>query len=110
MVPYRSFKTADGDILIGGANDRLFGILCKCLDNPEWSSDSRFADNSSRVLNREVLESMIENLTRTKLTSEWLDIFDGTGLPYAKVNDLKDTLEHEHGKNLSTVTMSLFLR
>ncbi|KAF0634650.1 hypothetical protein FPSE5266_20423 [Fusarium pseudograminearum] len=96
VVPYRSFKTADGDILIGGANDRLFGILCRCLGNPEWSSDARFADNSSRVLNREVLESMIENLTQTKPTSEWLDIFDGTGLPYAKVNDLKDTLQHEH--------------
>ncbi|GKU05525.1 formyl-coenzyme a transferase [Fusarium langsethiae] len=96
VVPYRSFKTADGDILIGGANDRLFGILCRCLGNPEWASDGRFAENSSRVLNREVLEPMIENLTQTKPTSEWLDIFDGTGLPYAKVNDLKDTLEHEH--------------
>jgi succinate--hydroxymethylglutarate CoA-transferase len=96
VVPYRSFKTTDGDILIGGANDRLFGILCKSLGYPQWASDERFAVNSSRVLNREVLEAMIEEVTQSKPTSEWLSIFEGTGLPYAKVNDLKDTLEHEH--------------
>jgi hypothetical protein len=33
----------------------------------------------------------------SKTTREWLEIFDGTGLPYAKVNDLMDTLSHEHG-------------
>lgn len=36
----------------------------------------------------------------TKTTQEWLDIFDGTGLPYAKVNDLMDTLNHEHGMDV----------
>lgn len=100
-MPYRSFKTADGDILFGGANDRLFGLLCNGLGHPEWAADERFSNNSSRVQNRGALESMIEAVTSTKSTQEWLDIFDGTGLPYAKVNDLKDTLTHEHGKIFS---------
>ncbi|KAL2691436.1 hypothetical protein Neosp_001821 [[Neocosmospora] mangrovei] len=98
VVPYRAFRTNDGDILIGGANDRLFGILCTCLGKPEWASDERFSTNSSRVANREVLEKWIEDATKSKTTQEWLDIFEGTGLPYAKVNDLKDTLNHPHGK------------
>jgi succinate---hydroxymethylglutarate CoA-transferase len=99
VVPYRAFSTSDGDILIGGANDRLFGILCTCLDVPEWAADERFATNSSRVANRETLEKSIEGITKQKTTKEWLDTFEGTGLPYAKVNDLKDTLEHEHGNS-----------
>ncbi|RMJ09218.1 hypothetical protein CDV36_011157 [Fusarium kuroshium] len=96
VVPYRAFRTSDGDILIGGANDRLFGVLCNCLGKSEWASDERFSTNSSRVANREVLEKWIEDTTKSKTTQEWLDIFEGTGLPYAKVNDLKDTLNHPH--------------
>ncbi|RSM02751.1 hypothetical protein CDV31_010790 [Fusarium ambrosium] len=96
VVPYRAFCTSDGDILIGGANDRLFGVLCNCLGKSEWASDERFSTNSSRVANREVLEKWIEDTTKSKTTKEWLDIFEGTGLPYAKVNDLKDTLNHPH--------------
>lgn len=83
---------------MGGANDRLFGVLCVGLGVPEWATDERFSTNSSRVANRETLEKGIEDITSTKTTEEWLKIFEGTGLPYAKVNDLKDTLEHEHGK------------
>ncbi|CAH0035291.1 unnamed protein product [Clonostachys rhizophaga] len=94
VVPYRGFRTSDGDIMIGGANDRLFGVLCQCLGKPEWAADERFATNSSRVANRTVLEKWIEDITMTRPTQAWLDRFEGTGLPYAKVNDLKDTLEH----------------
>jgi succinate--hydroxymethylglutarate CoA-transferase len=68
IVPYRSFKTKDGDVLIGGGNDRLFGILCDKLGMLEWSSDDRFATNSVRVQNREALEAMIESETQKKTT------------------------------------------
>ncbi|EEY22375.1 formyl-coenzyme A transferase [Verticillium alfalfae VaMs.102] len=98
VVPYRAFKSSDGDILFGGGNDRLFAILAKGLGKPEWATDDRFATNSARVKYRDVLEKWIEEVTRTKTTQEWLDIFDGTGLPYAKVNDLMDTTQHRHVK------------
>ncbi|KAG7121495.1 Succinate--hydroxymethylglutarate CoA-transferase like protein [Verticillium longisporum] len=100
VVPYRAFKSSDGDILFGGGNDRLFAILAKGLGRPEWATDDRFATNSARVKHRAVLEKWIEEVTRTKTTQEWLDIFDGTGLPYAKVNDLMDTTQHRHERNL----------
>ena len=82
--------------MIGGANDRLFGILSNCLGHPEWASNVQFAANSARVANRDKLERDIEAITSTKSTQHWLRVFEGTGLPYAKINDLKDTLEHEH--------------
>ena len=72
--------------------------MCNGLGKPEWATDERFAINSARVANRKFLELWIEELTMAKSTQEWLDIFEGTGLPYAKVNDLMDTLNHEHGK------------
>lgn len=98
IVPYKGFETKDGDVMIGGGNDRLYGILCERLGKPEWASDERFKTNGDRVKNREVLEEMISEITRTKTTAEWLDVFEGSGMPYAAVNDVKDTLEHEHTK------------
>ncbi|KAI4121111.1 MAG: hypothetical protein LQ338_006559 [Usnochroma carphineum] len=96
IVPYRSFKTRDGDILLGGGNDRLFGVLCDKLEKPEWKSDERFSMNSVRVANRVTLEAMIEAETRTRTTEEWLQLLNESGMPYAAVNDIQATLNHEH--------------
>jgi succinate---hydroxymethylglutarate CoA-transferase len=98
IVPYRAFKTADGDILLGGGNDRLFGVLCTRIGRPEWAKDQRFATNSARVQNRDLLEGMIEELTEKRSTSEWLEILQGSGMPYAAINDIQGTLHHEHSK------------
>lgn len=96
IVPYRSYKTKDGDILFGGGNDRLFGLICDGLGTPEWKTSSKFAINSSRVANRLELDEAIESITMTRTTKEWLQVYEGSGLPYSAVNDIQGTLNHEH--------------
>ncbi|RDW70351.1 caib family protein-like protein [Coleophoma crateriformis] len=96
IVPYRSYKTKDGDILFGGGNDRLFGLICEGLGRPEWKSDPKFVVNTQRVANRQELDSSIESITETETTQHWLGVFEGSGLPYAAVNDIQGTLTHEH--------------
>ncbi|KAF3002018.1 Kinesin-like protein kif20a [Curvularia kusanoi] len=96
IVPYKAFKTADGDILLGGGNDRLYGVLCNKLGKPEWINDERFKTNAVRVKHRDTLEDLIENETRQKSTQEWLEILEGCGMPYAAINDVQGTLQHEH--------------
>ncbi|KAF1987304.1 CoA-transferase family III [Aulographum hederae CBS 113979] len=98
IVPYKGFKTADGDILLGGGNDKLYGILCQKLGKPEWATDERFNTNGVRVKNRELLEDMIETETKRRTTQEWLDLLEGCGMPYAAINDIQTTLNHEHVK------------
>jgi succinate--hydroxymethylglutarate CoA-transferase len=51
-----------------------------------------------RVKNRVELEELIEAETRKKTTQEWLDVLEGSGMPYAAINDIQDTLKHSHGK------------
>ncbi|RYO79578.1 hypothetical protein DL766_008495 [Monosporascus sp. MC13-8B] len=96
IVPYKSFKTKDGDILFGGGNDRLFGILCDGLGRPEWKTDPKYSINSARVANRKELEAAIEEISARKTTQEWLDVFEGRGMPCAAVNDVQGALNHEH--------------
>jgi crotonobetainyl-CoA:carnitine CoA-transferase CaiB-like acyl-CoA transferase len=102
IVPYKAFKTADGDILLGGGNDRLYGVLCDKLGKPEWVGDERFKTNALRVQNRDVLEDLIEGETGKKTTKELLDLLEGSGMPYAAINDVQDTLNHEHGEYTSS--------
>lgn len=102
IVPYKGFRTRDGDILLGGGNDRLFGILCDKLGKPEWKTNEKFATNSERVKNRIELEALIEAETRTRPTAQWLEILNESGMPYAAINNIQTTLNHEHG-NESTL-------
>ena len=74
-MPYGSFETADGHILFGGGNDRLFGILCTRLGRPELVSDARFNTNSARVQHRHLLECMIQGETRKKTTQVRMAIY-----------------------------------
>jgi len=74
------------------------------LDKIEWAQDSRFITNNVRVKNRVELENMIESITRRKTTKEWLDILEGSGMPYAAINDVQTTLNHEHSRSKSAVT------
>jgi succinate--hydroxymethylglutarate CoA-transferase len=95
-VPYESFPTADGDILLGGGNDRLYAILCERLHHPEWITDHRFVTNSQRVKFRDILVLLISAETRKHTTQHWLKVFERSGMPYAPINDVKTTLEHRH--------------
>ncbi|KAI9877586.1 MAG: hypothetical protein M1823_007082, partial [Watsoniomyces obsoletus] len=73
IVPYKGFKTLDGDIMLGGGNDRLFGIICDKLHKPEWKTDERFVTNNVRVKNRVELEDKIESETKKRTTRDWLE-------------------------------------
>lgn len=99
IVPYKGFKTKDGDVMLGGGNDRLYGIMCEKLGRPEWIKDPRFVTNAERVKHRDELEELVEGVTTKKTTQEWLEILEGSGMPYAAINDVKATLEHEHSKS-----------
>lgn len=50
------------------------------------------------MANRVELEHKIEAVSQQKTTAEWQQVFEGSGMPYAAVNDVQDTLNLEHTK------------
>lgn len=89
IVPYQVFPAADGYIMIGAANDRLFGQLCLVLGQPAWASDSRFRTNVDRVTNREQLITLIEEVIRTDTVAQWTQRLGEGGVAVAPVNDME---------------------
>ncbi|KAK9488335.1 CoA-transferase family III domain-containing protein [Lipomyces starkeyi] len=94
ICPYQAFPTKDGSIMIGAANDRLYGLMCQLLNKEEWMVEERFTTNALRVNHRSDLVPMIVEETKKKTTAEWLDLFEGSGIPYAAINDIQATLNH----------------
>lgn len=90
IVPYQAFKTEDSYILVGAGNDKQFHTLCKVLQLDNLLEDSKYTTNKLRVHNRKSLLSTLDNLFITKKTKEWLDVFDGSGIPYGPLNDMEN--------------------
>ncbi|KAK9390689.1 CoA-transferase family III domain-containing protein [Lipomyces mesembrius] len=91
-MPISNIPTKDGSIMIGAANDRLYGLMCRLLNKEEWIVE----ESALRVKHRRDLVRMIVEETKKKTTAEWLDLFEGSGIPYAAINDIQATLNHPH--------------
>ena len=94
VVPYDAFKTKDLYFVCGATNDKQFAKLLNVLGRPELAQDARFLTNPRRVENREELFRVLNELFAAKKTDEWLQAFEGSGLPYAPVNTMQKVFEH----------------
>ncbi|KAM5158017.1 succinyl-CoA:glutarate CoA-transferase [Mantella aurantiaca] len=89
IVPYQSFKAKDGYVVIGAGNDQQFSTVCKILNLPELISDPRFKNNKLRVQYRKNLLEILTTRFSEKTTTEWLQLFEGSGIPYGPINSIK---------------------
>jgi len=86
-APYQAIRCADGYITIGAANERLFRRLSNVLGHGEWGDDEAFADNASRVANRQALAQRIEAITTTQPRAHWLALLEANDIPCGPIND-----------------------
>ena len=93
-APYQAFKTANGYLNIGGANQANWERVAETLGHPEWKTDPRFENNTIRLANREALERLIEAELIHKTTAEWIAVFDKTGVPAGPVHTIEEALTH----------------
>uniref|UniRef100_A0A8V0Z4X5 Succinyl-CoA:glutarate-CoA transferase n=1 Tax=Gallus gallus TaxID=9031 RepID=A0A8V0Z4X5_CHICK len=89
IVPYQAFKTEDGYIVVGAGNDQQFVTVCQILNLPEVIKDSRYKTNKLRVQNRKELIDILSTRFSEKTTVEWLQLFEGSGVPYGPINNMQ---------------------
>jgi crotonobetainyl-CoA:carnitine CoA-transferase CaiB-like acyl-CoA transferase len=92
IAPYEVFATADGELMIAAANDRLFRLLCERIGLDELADDPRFGSNPDRLAHRDDLLPQIRARIATKSSSHWLSALDG--IPVAPVQDLVQVGAH----------------
>ncbi|XP_035174658.1 succinate--hydroxymethylglutarate CoA-transferase isoform X4 [Oxyura jamaicensis] len=89
LMSSQAFKTKDGYIVVGAGNDQQFVTVCKILNLPEVSKDSRYKTNTLRVQNRKELIDILSTRFSEKTTVKWLQLFEGSGVPYGPINNMQ---------------------
>lgn len=93
-TPYQAFKTRDGWINIGAANQANYERLLQVLDAPEIAGDARFATNAGRTQHRAELVARLTAYLERDTTDAWVERLDAVGLPVGPVLPISQAVTH----------------
>ena len=89
-APYQSFRTGDGWINIGAANQRNWLRLLDVIEAPALDDDPRFDTNLKRMTNLAELVPLLEAHLESRGTDDWLARMEAVGLPAGPVMTICD--------------------
>jgi crotonobetainyl-CoA:carnitine CoA-transferase CaiB-like acyl-CoA transferase len=93
IVPYQSFKTADGYLVIGVASEGIWRRFCQAIGKTELADDARFAKNVNRVENRFLLISILAEIFLARGVDEWLQVLNEAEVPCAPVQTVDQVFQ-----------------
>jgi crotonobetainyl-CoA:carnitine CoA-transferase CaiB-like acyl-CoA transferase len=88
VMPYQTFHTRDGDLILAIGNDSQFRKFCAAAGIPELGEDPRFVDNAARLENRQACVDAIAPAIKRKTTAEWIATLEPIGVPCGPINRL----------------------
>jgi itaconate CoA-transferase len=96
IAPYGPFTARDGGtVLLAVQNEREWQRLCgQVFGLPALVTDARFATNSDRVANRDLLEEAIQAATATMTADELAARLAAAGIAYGRVTDVESLWSH----------------
>lgn len=95
IVPYQTFATRDGYIIMAVANDRQFREYCAIIGVPELAEDERFRLNRGRVVNRAELIPLLVEPMKARTTAEWVAAFESAAIPCGPINSIDQVFANE---------------
>lgn len=90
VMPYQTFRTQDGNIIIATGNDGQYQRLCEAAGLPEAATDPRFASNALRIANREACTALLAEALKQKTTAQWVALLETVGVPCGPINRLDE--------------------
>lgn len=86
--PYDVFPTKDGDVVIAAGNNKLYGLLCDVMKQPELKADPRFVEIKDRVANHAAMREIICTWTKDYTIDEIDKMLNDAGCPACPVNTI----------------------
>lgn len=95
IFPYGRVTCLDGDVVIVVQNPGEWGRLCNgVLEKPELIDDPRFADNPSRVQNREALGEILAGVFAGLSRVEAIRRLEASLLAWSSVSSIEELAAH----------------
>jgi len=111
VVPYQTFATLDGYIIVAVGNDSQFRKLCAAIGKPNLGEDPLYLSNALRVAHRESLIVEIQASMVNQSMDQWLEILESAGVPCGPINTIdrlfSDPQTRERGTQLDLEGMPL---
>jgi formyl-CoA transferase len=98
IVPYGTFRAADGWLNVGVANDSLWSRYCKAIERPDLVDDPRFNTAPKRVENRRELLPILDEVMARRSRAEWIARLDAEGVPCGRIGSVGEVLTSPHLK------------
>ena len=89
VVPYQSFATSDGHVVVAVGNDSQFARFCEAGGRPDLAGDERFRTNAGRVEHRDALIPALAEMMLARTQDEWIAALEAVGVPCGPINDLR---------------------
>ncbi|HEV2533278.1 CaiB/BaiF CoA-transferase family protein [Phenylobacterium sp.] len=89
-APYEALKTADGHMVVGVNNQRLWLRFCEAIGAPEMAEEEAFARPNRRVRNRDALQARIEAILMTDTSANWMARLEAKGVPAGPLNTIAE--------------------
>ena len=88
IVPYQTFTTKDGHIIMAVGTDRQFKEYCAIIGLAPLAEDERFRSNRGRVIHRLELIPLLVEPMKTRTTAEWIAAFESAAVPCGPINTI----------------------
>ena len=88
LVPYETFRTADGELAVAVGSERQWPRLCEALGLPGLAADPWYATNGDRVVHRADLRPILASRFASHATADWAAILDRADIPWGPINDV----------------------
>jgi len=88
IVPYQTFRTTDGHVILTIGNDQQFQRFCDFAGALNLSQDPRFATNADRVINRDALIELMVPIMAAEPSKHWLDGMERLKIGCGPINNI----------------------
>jgi crotonobetainyl-CoA:carnitine CoA-transferase CaiB-like acyl-CoA transferase len=103
IVPYQTFPTQDGSIILAVGNDNQFIKFCQVAECSGLAEDPWFVTNEQRVINRDKLVPIIAGILASHTTQWWIEQLEHVSVPCGPVNTLEQVFNHPQIKHREMV-------
>ncbi|MFZ6771418.1 CaiB/BaiF CoA transferase family protein [Undibacterium sp. SXout7W] len=94
IVPYQTFATSDGHIIVAAGNDGQYRKFVQAGGQPALADDTRFNTNPGRIAHRDILVPLLADMVRQKTKHEWIDLLEAAGVPCGPINQINEVFEN----------------
>ena len=101
-VPYNSFTTSDGFVVIAVITDEFWKSL-KSVVNVGSLDDSKFDSSIDRLKNQAFIENELNKVLSTQTSDHWIDKLNKAKVPCAPINKFSDALNDEQVKHRNMI-------